>query len=78
VKDKDTRTKVFDWRVPIVVGGQKGRVAGDLYWQPSSDGVPRGAILALAVLVFASIGFVELVRRRRRRTGVPAPGSGRR
>lgn len=67
VKDKGKRTKVFDWRVPIEAGGRPVRLKGDLYWVPSPGGIPRGALLALGAFVFASIFFVEVVRRRRRR-----------
>ena len=66
VKDKGKRTKIFDWRVPIVVGGRPVGLRGDLYWVPSPAGIPRAALLALAAFVFASIFFVEVVRRRRR------------
>jgi hypothetical protein len=67
VTDKGKRTKIFDWRVPIVAAGRPARIKGDLYWQPSPGGIPRGALLALAAFVFASIFLVEVVRRRRRR-----------
>jgi hypothetical protein len=64
------RTKVFDWRVPIVVGGRRARIKGDLYWVPKSAGLPHGALLALAAIVFAGIAVVELSRRRRAKAGV--------
>jgi hypothetical protein len=67
VKDKHKRTKIFAWQVPIEVGGRPARLRGDLFWQPTGGGLPRGALLALATLVFGSIFFVEIVRRRRRR-----------
>jgi hypothetical protein len=67
VTDKGKRTKIFDWRVPIEAGGRPVRLRGDLFWVPSPGGIPRGALLALGAFVFASIFFVEVVRRRRRR-----------
>jgi hypothetical protein len=67
VTNKSKRTKIFDWKVPIVVGGRPTRIKGDLYWVPLAGGLPRGALLALAVVVFSAIAFVEVVRRRRRR-----------
>jgi hypothetical protein len=67
VTDKKKRTKIFNWAVPIVVGSKPARIKGDLYWVPASGGLPRGALLALALIVFSAIFFVELVRRRRRR-----------
>jgi hypothetical protein len=67
VKDKKKRTKIFAWQVPLEVGGRPAKLEGDLYWEPQGGGLPRGALLALAVLVFGGIFFVEVVRRRRRR-----------
>jgi hypothetical protein len=67
VTDKSKRTKVFDWRVPIEVGGKPARIRGDLYWVPKAGGLPRGALLALAAIVFAGIFLAEFSRRRRRR-----------
>ncbi len=66
VKDKDVRTKVFDWEVPIEVGGQSGAIAGALFWTPvASSGLPLPAIFAFAALVIALCIVVVVVRRRR-------------
>ena len=68
VKDEDERTKVFDWEIPIRVGGERVLVRGDLFWVPSpGGGLPRGALIGLAAVVIGGIAFVEVVRRRRRR-----------
>ena len=73
VKDKSKQTKIFDWRVPIEVGNRRGSLAGTLYWKPESGGLPAWALIALAAFVIAGIGFVEVVRRRRRQASeVPA------
>jgi hypothetical protein len=69
VTDKGKRTKVFDWKIPVDVRGRRVQVRGDLYWVPSSGGLPRGALIALAAVVLAAIFFVEVVRRRRRAAG---------
>ena len=69
VKDRNKRTKIFAWQVPIEVGGRPAELRGDLYWQPATGGLPRGALLALATVVFGGVAFVEIVRRRRRRQG---------
>jgi hypothetical protein len=67
VKKRSERTKVFNWQVPIEVGNERARLRGDLYWDPPSGGLPRGAMLGMALVVFGSVCFVEIVRRRRRR-----------
>jgi hypothetical protein len=68
VTDKDERTKIFDWKVPLDVDGRRVLVKGDLFWVPSSGGgLPRGALIALGTVVIAAVFFVEVVRRRRRR-----------
>ena len=69
VKDKDKRTKVFDWRVPIEVGSERAALTGSLFWVPSSGGgVPTAAIVALAVLVLLSVVLFVATRRVRART----------
>lgn len=66
VKDERQRTKVFDWDVPIRVGGRPGTVAGSLTWVGRPDAsFPLGAALALAALTGAGIALVLVVRRRR-------------
>jgi hypothetical protein len=69
VTDKGKRTRIFDWKVPVDVGGRRVQVKGDLFWVPSPGGLPRGALVAFAAVVFAAIFFVEVVRRKRRRAG---------
>ena len=77
VADTDKRTKVFDWQIPFEVGGKRVVAKGDLFWVPSAGGgLPRGALIALAVLVIGGIVFVEAIRRRRR-TGVHHSGGSR-
>jgi len=70
VKDESVRTKVFDWSVPIEVGGQRGAIAGSLFWTPlAGGGPPLGAILGGAgIVVLLCIGVV-IVRYRRRTAG---------
>jgi hypothetical protein len=66
VKDKDKRTKVFDWRVPIRVGSQPAQLTGALFWQPATaSGVPTPAIVALVVLALATLVLFVVTRRRR-------------
>jgi hypothetical protein len=72
VKDPDVATRVFDWSVPIEVGGDRGAITGTLDWTPlPGGGPPLGAILAGAGLVIACCLAVFIVRYRRR-TAAPA------
>jgi len=64
VTDKDKRTKVFDWRVPIEVGSRHAALTGSLFWAPSSGGgVPAAAIVALVVLVLVTVALFVATRR---------------
>jgi hypothetical protein len=66
VKDKDVRQKVFDWTVPIEVGGRPAEITGTLFWTPvESAGLPLAAIFAFAALVIVLSIAVVIVRRRR-------------
>ena len=70
VKDKDVRTKVFDWTVRMRVGDRPGAIAGTLFWTPTpSSSLPLAAIFAFAGLVIVLCIVVFVVRRRR---GAPA------
>jgi hypothetical protein len=72
VKDESKRTKIFDWRVPIVVGGQRVAATGTLYWDPAEDAAAASGssfptVLAAvgAVVVVALAAGLALWRRRR-------------
>jgi hypothetical protein len=67
VKDKDVRTKVFDWKVPVEIDGRSGDIAGTLFWTPvpGSD-VPVALIIALAAVAIAICVAITVARRRRR------------
>jgi hypothetical protein len=66
VKDRSRRTKVFDYAIPLRVGGQPGSIRGTLFWQPDSGGgAPVGMIGGLVALVLVGLGTVAVVRRRR-------------
>ena len=43
LKDKDVKTKIDDWTVPVEVGGQKGSIAGTLTWVPTAKARSRSA-----------------------------------
>ena len=72
VEDKDVRTKVYDWKVPIAVDGREGAIAGTLFWTPiPSDGPSLPLLIGLAVLVVASAGAAVVVLRRRTAAAAP-------
>jgi hypothetical protein len=76
VKDKSKRTKVFDWAVPMQVGGAKGAIRGTLFWQPpAGGGAPTGAIGGLVAVALLGLAAVVVVRRRR--GGLEPVGAGR-
>jgi hypothetical protein len=66
VSDKDVRTRLYDWKVPIAVDGRPGEIAGTLFWTPvPSSGPPLPLIIAFGVLVVPLAVAVVVVRRRR-------------
>jgi hypothetical protein len=71
VKDKAKRTKIFDWRVPIEVGGQMATVNGELFWTPARTAAPAAAIPVLVALTVLGLLLVLFMRSRRRHAGVP-------
>jgi hypothetical protein len=78
VSDEGTRTKIFDWSVPVRVGGSKGAVTGTLFWTPAANagGVPIGAIIVGALIVIGLSIAVVVVRRRRAAAGASPEGGG--
>jgi hypothetical protein len=76
VKDTSAKTKVFDWRVPMRVGGKPVAATGTLTWIPTPDesggiGTAQIVIAVIAVLLAAGLAFFLLRRRMR-----PAPAGG--
>ena len=62
VTDPDTKTKIFDYKVPIEVGDQPADITGTLYWVGEAGGLPILPFVALGGLTL--IGVVLLIRRR--------------
>ncbi len=75
VKDEDKAAKIFDWKVPIVVGARPAVVEGTLRWEPSDSGVPSAAYFALAGLAVAS-GLLFFATRRVRARHPRSGGGG--
>ena len=66
VRDPGARQKIFDYSIPIEIGGRAGAITGTLNWTPTpGGGVPLGAILGLAAVIVAGCIVVIVVRRRR-------------
>jgi hypothetical protein len=71
VKDEGRRTKVFDWKVPLTVGGRPATISGSLIWVgKESGGFPVAALISLLAAGIAGAALVIVVRRRRRRAPV--------
>jgi hypothetical protein len=75
VKDPNKKTKVFDWEVPLKVGGRTVSAAGTLNWIPdsSSSGISAAAIAGIAAgaLLLLALGGWLATRRRRPAGGGP-------
>jgi len=65
VTNKSKRTLVFNWTVPIAVGDQRGAIAGQLYWNPSTSKASPVAYIVLALIALLGLVLVFVVRRRR-------------
>jgi hypothetical protein len=66
VEDESVRTKVFDWRVPVEVGGEPRAISGTLFWTPAAGGgAPLGLIVGIAGGLIAVCVVVIVVRGRR-------------
>jgi hypothetical protein len=70
VTDESERTHVFDWEVPLRVGGKPATIRGELIWVGTDDGAPALPFVLLGAFVVVS-GGVAVVRARRKRGASP-------
>jgi hypothetical protein len=66
-EDESRRVKIFDWKLPIAVGGHAATIRGDLTWLgKDSGGLPLAALAALAGVLVGGPLLVLWAQRRRR------------
>ena len=65
-EDESARSKIFDWKLPVIANGSPATVSGTLTWLGKDGGFPVAAAVSLAVALLASVVLVAVVRRRRR------------
>lgn len=75
VKDESVETKVFDYMIPIEVGGKPARVNGTLTWVGTGSKAPVIPFVILGLAIIAALGF-WVVRRRRGDEDPGEPESG--
>jgi hypothetical protein len=73
VTDKDKRTHIFDWKVPLTVDGRRGAISGSLTWVPLPGGsAPMGLIWSSAAVLVVLALVMLMIRRRRMDEVAPA------
>lgn len=74
VSDESKETKVFDYTIPIEVGGEPAKVNGTLTWVGTGSKAPVIPFVILGLAIIAAIVFWLI--RRRRNDDEQAPRSG--
>lgn len=75
VTDREERTRLWDYRIPITVGGERAEIAGTLYWV----GVTSFPTVLFLMMLMATAGcllFGAWVLNRLRGSGTDASGPG--
>lgn len=75
VEDESQKTKVFDYEVPIAIDGERGAIAGTLFWVGPEDTSKLPFVVA-GVVILVGGGALVLVVRRRRERGDAGGGDG--
>jgi hypothetical protein len=66
VRDESEHTELYGWSIPLTIGGERGAIAGTLFWTPTDGGgAPLELIFGIAGVVIAICIAVIVVRRRR-------------
>jgi hypothetical protein len=66
VSDESVVTKVFDYRIPMSVGGAPAEASGTLTWVGSDSSVPVLPFVGLGLLLVAALAGAVVIRRHRR------------
>lgn len=67
-EDPAARQKVYDWSVPMTVGGTPATVDGTLWWRGTGGGAPAMAFIVLGAVAVGGFALIVVVRRRRARS----------
>lgn len=72
VTDEQQVAKIFDYSVPIEVGGREGELAGTLTWVGEKSGFPVAPFIGIALVALIGLPAAVIWRRRRDRASAPS------
>lgn len=76
VEDESAETKIFDYSIPIEVGGERGAIKGTLTWVGQDSGFPVAPFIGLGLVAIGAVGLIVARRRRDRSPDEPADETG--